>query len=106
MDPGVQQSDTRQLTCTCQSPIYDLDRLHPTHSSTLSAMHAPRASQEPTTGEVKLRDGLLKDGLWDVYNDIQGSITAASSSPLSDGASALVLCDKTSAKKYDREKKG
>lgn len=29
-----------------------------------------RASQQPPFGEVKLEDGLIKDGLWDVYNQI------------------------------------
>lgn len=29
-----------------------------------------RASQQPAFGTQKLEDGLLKDGLWDVYNDI------------------------------------
>lgn len=29
-----------------------------------------RASQQPAFGTQKLEDGLIKDGLWDVYNDI------------------------------------
>lgn len=29
-----------------------------------------RASQHPQFGEIKLEDGLIKDGLWDVYNQI------------------------------------
>ena len=29
-----------------------------------------RASQQPPFGEQKLEDGLIKDGLWDVYNQI------------------------------------
>lgn len=29
-----------------------------------------RASQQPAFGEQKLQDGLIKDGLWDVYNQI------------------------------------
>lgn len=29
-----------------------------------------RASQQPPFGEMKLEDGLIKDGLWDVYNQI------------------------------------
>ncbi len=29
-----------------------------------------RASQQPPFGEMKLEDGLVKDGLWDVYNQI------------------------------------
>ncbi|KAF2773277.1 thiolase [Teratosphaeria nubilosa] len=32
--------------------------------------YTPRASQLPPFGEVKMEDGLLKDGLWDVYNQI------------------------------------
>lgn len=151
-------------------------------------LYTPRASQQASFGDVKLEDGLIKDGLWDVYNDIHmgecaegtaqnlrisradqdsyatssyeraqrawsaglfeeevvpvtielkkgkvvvsedacykrldieklsslrptfprqghGTITAASSSPLSDGASALVLCDKKTAKNHGRETK-
>ena len=33
-------------------------------------LYTPRASQQPPFGEVKLHDGLIKDGLWDIYNDI------------------------------------
>lgn len=29
-----------------------------------------RASQQPPFGEMKLEDGLIKDGLWDVYNQV------------------------------------
>lgn len=29
-----------------------------------------RASQQPPFGEIKLQDGLIADGLWDVYNQI------------------------------------
>lgn len=29
-----------------------------------------RASQQPPFGEMKLQDGLIKDGLWDVYNQV------------------------------------
>ncbi|KAK5175618.1 uncharacterized protein LTR77_000757 [Saxophila tyrrhenica] len=29
-----------------------------------------RASQQPPFGEMKMEDGLIKDGLWDVYNQI------------------------------------
>jgi len=29
-----------------------------------------RASQQPPFGDMKLEDGLIKDGLWDVYNQI------------------------------------
>jgi len=32
--------------------------------------YMPRASQHPPFGEIKLEDGLIKDGLWDVYNQI------------------------------------
>ena len=32
--------------------------------------YLPRASQHPPFGEIKLEDGLIKDGLWDVYNQI------------------------------------
>jgi len=30
--------------------------------------YLPRAAQNPPFGEMKLEDGLIKDGLWDVYN--------------------------------------
>ncbi|KAI9808436.1 MAG: hypothetical protein M1827_007255 [Pycnora praestabilis] len=30
--------------------------------------YLPRSSQQPPFGEMKLEDGLIKDGLWDVYN--------------------------------------
>lgn len=29
-----------------------------------------RASQQPAFGEMKMEDGLIKDGLWDVYNQV------------------------------------
>ena len=32
--------------------------------------YVPRASQMPAFGEIKMVDGLIKDGLWDVYNNI------------------------------------
>lgn len=32
--------------------------------------YLPRASQNPTFGNIRIEDGLLKDGLWDVYNQI------------------------------------
>lgn len=32
--------------------------------------YLPRAAQQPPFGEMKLDDGLVKDGLWDVYNQI------------------------------------
>lgn len=33
-------------------------------------LYLPRASQQPAFGDVKLQDGLIIDGLWDVYNQI------------------------------------
>ena len=149
--------------------------------------YLPRASQQPAFGEQKLHDGLIADGLWDVYNqthmgncaentakkyeisreeqdefailsykraqeawknglfaeeivtvtvkgkkgDVEvkedeqynklrldkvstlkpafdrsgkGTVTAANSSPLSDGASALVLANREVAKKYGKGK--
>jgi acetyl-CoA C-acetyltransferase len=30
--------------------------------------YLPRAAQNPPFGEMKMEDGLIKDGLWDVYN--------------------------------------
>jgi len=35
-----------------------------------------RASQQPPFGEMKLEDGLIKDGLWDVYNQIHMGMCA------------------------------
>ncbi|PSK41863.1 hypothetical protein B9Z65_9249 [Elsinoe australis] len=32
--------------------------------------YLPRASQQPPFGEQKLLDGLISDGLWDVYNQV------------------------------------
>lgn len=147
--------------------------------------YLPRASQQPPFGEQKMHDGLIVDGLWDVYNKIHmgncaentakkyeitreeqdefavlsykraqeawksgafaeevvevtvkgkkgdvvvkedeqynklkldkvatlkpafdrsgnGTVTAANSSPLSDGASALVLANRETAKKYGK----
>ena len=32
--------------------------------------YLPRSSQQPAFGEMKLADGLVADGLWDVYNNI------------------------------------
>lgn len=32
--------------------------------------YLPRAAQQPPFGEMKLDDGLVKDGLWDVYNQV------------------------------------
>ena len=31
-------------------------------------LYMPRASHQPPFGEVKLQDGIVADGLWDVYN--------------------------------------
>jgi acetyl-CoA C-acetyltransferase len=135
--------------------------------------YLPRSSQLPPFGNIKLDDGLIKDGLWDVYNQIHmgncaektakdhgvtreeqddyaiqsykvpvtikgkkgdtvvsedegvyrlkldkvptlkpafdksgsGTVTAANSSGLSDGASALVLGNKEMAKKYGKGNK-
>ncbi|KAJ6151635.1 hypothetical protein N7470_007232 [Penicillium chermesinum] len=38
--------------------------------------YLPRSSQLPPFGEVKLEDGLIKDGLWDVYNKFHMGICA------------------------------
>jgi len=35
-----------------------------------------RAPQQPPLGEMKLEDGLIKDGLWDVYNHIHMGMCA------------------------------
>jgi len=35
-----------------------------------------RASQQPSLGEMKLEDGLIKDGLWDVYNQFHMGMCA------------------------------
>ncbi|KAJ6126541.1 hypothetical protein N7523_002153 [Penicillium sp. IBT 18751x] len=43
-----------------------------------------RASQLPPFGEIKLEDGLIKDGLWDVYNKFH-----------------MGICAEQTAKKYD-----
>ena len=43
-----------------------------------------RASHQPPFGEMKLEDGLIKDGLWDVYNSIH-----------------MGSCAEQTAKKYD-----
>ena len=39
-------------------------------SMTQVPYYLKRASQQPPFGEQKLEDGLIKDGLWDVYNQI------------------------------------
>ncbi|KAI9793778.1 MAG: hypothetical protein M1833_000670 [Piccolia ochrophora] len=45
--------------------------------------YLPRASQQPPFGAQTLEDGLIKDGLWDVYNSIH-----------------MGVCAETTAKKY------
>lgn len=45
--------------------------------------YLPRASGMPAFGDVKAEDGLIKDGLWDVYNQIH-----------------MGVCAETTAKKY------
>ena len=46
--------------------------------------YLPRASQQPAFGEMKLADGLIADGLWDVYNGIH-----------------MGSCAENTARKYD-----
>ena len=46
--------------------------------------YTPRASQLPPFGNVQTEDGLIKDGLWDVYNQFH-----------------MGICAETTAKKYD-----
>lgn len=38
--------------------------------------YLPRSSQLPPFGELKMEDGLIKDGLWDVYNQFHMGICA------------------------------
>lgn len=38
--------------------------------------YLPRSSQLPPFGDIKLEDGLIKDGLWDVYNQFHMGICA------------------------------
>lgn len=38
--------------------------------------YLPRASQNPPFGHMKLEDGLIKDGLWDVYNQFHMGVCA------------------------------
>lgn len=38
--------------------------------------YLPRASQLPPFGDLKMEDGLVKDGLWDVYNQFHMGICA------------------------------
>ncbi|KAF8846873.1 thiolase [Acephala macrosclerotiorum] len=46
--------------------------------------YIPRASQQPAFGNTQLEDGLIKDGLWDVYNQFH-----------------MGICAETTAKKYE-----
>jgi acetyl-CoA C-acetyltransferase len=46
--------------------------------------YTPRASGLPAFGHVQMEDGLIKDGLWDVYNQFH-----------------MGVCAETTAKKYD-----
>ena len=38
--------------------------------------YVPRASQLPPFGDIKTEDGLIKDGLWDVYNQFHMGVCA------------------------------
>ena len=38
--------------------------------------YVPRANQHPPFGNVSMEDGLIKDGLWDVYNQIHMGVCA------------------------------
>lgn len=38
--------------------------------------YMPRANQHPSFGEIKMEDGLIKDGLWDVYNQFHMGVCA------------------------------
>lgn len=38
--------------------------------------YVPRANQHPQYGTIKMEDGLIKDGLWDVYNQIHMGVCA------------------------------
>ncbi|KAI9690087.1 MAG: hypothetical protein M1820_010026 [Bogoriella megaspora] len=38
--------------------------------------YLPRASQQPRFGEMKIADGMISDGLWDVYNQIHMGVCA------------------------------
>ncbi|ERF74427.1 hypothetical protein EPUS_06605 [Endocarpon pusillum Z07020] len=38
--------------------------------------YMPRANQHPPFGEIKMDDGLIGDGLWDVYNQIHMGVCA------------------------------
>lgn len=41
--------------------------------------YSARASQQPPFGNVTMEDGLIKDGLWDVYNQIHMGVCAENS---------------------------
>ena len=38
--------------------------------------YVPRANQQPPFGNISMEDGLIKDGLWDVYNQIHMGVCA------------------------------
>ncbi|KAL8663128.1 MAG: hypothetical protein Q9202_004165 [Teloschistes flavicans] len=38
--------------------------------------YIPRANQHPSFGTIKMEDGLIKDGLWDVYNQFHMGVCA------------------------------
>jgi acetyl-CoA C-acetyltransferase len=46
--------------------------------------YSPRASSMPAFGNIQLEDGMIKDGLWDVYNQFH-----------------MGVCAETTAKKYN-----
>jgi len=50
--------------------------------------YMPRANQHPPFGTIKMEDGLIKDGLWDVYNQVH-----------------MGNCAEETAKKYDISRK-
>jgi acetyl-CoA C-acetyltransferase len=45
-------------------------------SMTQVPYYLPRASQLPAFGNMKVEDGLIKDGLWDVYNQFHMGVCA------------------------------
>jgi acetyl-CoA C-acetyltransferase len=38
--------------------------------------YMPRANQHPPFGEIRMEDGMIKDGLWDVYNQFHMGVCA------------------------------
>lgn len=50
--------------------------------------YMPRANQHPPFGTIKMEDGLIKDGLWDVYNQVH-----------------MGNCAEETARKYDISRK-